>query len=177
MRTRPPCAPPFHSSIEGARRHVHAAATSVRRKCARPGHLGEHARRSTTASITRLTSTTSTISRRARSTSRPRSKRSFATRRARPTRRALQQRRAGVEPHVLLELPQGRRRRQARPATSRDDRVVSAATTTFKKKFAERVRHAVRLGLGLARGRRRQARDHEDAQRRDAVRRGRRRRC
>ena len=32
---------------------------------------------------------------------------------------ALQQLGAGVEPHVLLELPEGRRRRQARPAASR----------------------------------------------------------
>ncbi len=58
-----------------------------------------------------------------------------------------------------------------------DDRIGSRRLRHVQEGVRERVRHAVRLGLGLARGRRRQAQDHEDAERGAAVHQGRRRRC
>ncbi len=80
----------------------------------------------------------------------------------------LQQRRPGLEPFLLLEMPEGRRRRRADRRRRREDQRRLGKLRKICGRAEERRRDPVRQRLGMAGPRRRSVEDHEDRQRRHA---------
>ena len=91
--------------------------------------------------------------------------------------RRLQQRRASVEPHLLLELHEAERRRRAERRGRPGDRPRLRRSRQVQGAIQGGRGRPVRQRLGLARRRRRQAQDHRDAKRGQSAGRRARRRC
>ena len=88
----------------------------------------------------------------------------------RQERRPLQQCRPALQPHPFLEVDEeGRRRRQDPRQARKADHVRHRPDRKDEGRFHPGRRHPVRLGLVLARGQGRQARHHEDAERRESA--------
>ena len=93
-------------------------------------------------------------------------------------RPAVQQRRPGLEPHLLLELHAARTAAASPPARwPTDRRSAFGSYDDFRTQITAGRHRPVRLRLGLAGRERRHARDHQDGQRRPARSSTARRRC
>ena len=82
--------------------------------------------------------------------------------------RPLQQCRPALQPHPFLEVDEeGRRRQEAAGGAAEGGRCRSRRLRQVPRRFHPGRRYAVRLRLGLDRGQERQARNHQDAERRE----------